>query len=473
MNHIITQLPMKNNKINWKATIGMSLEIEYFDEIYTVKILEYTPKKQRLLVKYKNRVTDTNTNNFKNGHFGAILGIIDSNYKKNIGDSFNGSSLIVIDRKKDSKRRKLYKVKCTVCNFNSKMECYRGGKPVDHWMGEERDMTHITCPCCCGHITAVGINDIPTTSPEYVKYFPNGYDEAKKYSVNSNAQINPFCPECSKTLNKKVYIYNMIRQGIGCDCGDGCSYPEKFFIEFLRQAKVDYVFQANKSILEWANKYKYDFFIPHFNTIVETHGNQHYQDAWDSIEATRKNDNIKEQLAISNSIKHYKVIDCRVSDLNYIKTNILNSGLLDILNIDQHIIDWNQCSKYATKNLVKEVCNYWNENYNIESTQNIAIHFNMDRHTIQRYLVTGNKHGWCNPPYSPQITKKIASQKAALHFNKKVAVFKDGIFLGEFISGAELSRVSEDVFGVKFGNSKISHSCNTGNKYKGYNFKHI
>ena len=90
MNHIITQLPMKNNKINWKATIGMSLEIEYFDEIYTVKILEYTPKKQRLLVKYKNRVTDTNTNNFKNGHFGAIIGIIDSNYKKNIGDSFRG-----------------------------------------------------------------------------------------------------------------------------------------------------------------------------------------------------------------------------------------------------------------------------------------------------------------------------------------------------------------------------------------------
>ena len=73
---------MKNNKINWKATIGMSLEIEYFDEIYTVKILEYTPKKQRLLVKYKNRETDTNATNFKKGHFGAILGIIDSNYKR-------------------------------------------------------------------------------------------------------------------------------------------------------------------------------------------------------------------------------------------------------------------------------------------------------------------------------------------------------------------------------------------------------
>lgn len=473
MNRIITQLPMKNNKINWKDTAGMFLEIEYFDEKYTVEILKYTSKKQRLLVKYKNRITDTNATNFVKGHFGAILGIIDSNYKKNIGDSLNCGSLIVIDRKKDSKKRKLYKVKCTVCNFNSNMECYRGGKLIDHWMGEEKDMLHIGCPCCSGHIIAVGINDIPTTAPEYVKYFSGGYDEAKKYSVNSNIKINPFCPDCLRVLDKKILIYNLIRQGVGCDCGDGYSYAERFFIELFKQTGIEYVFQATKTIIEWANNYRYDFYIPKYNTIIEVHGSHHYKDAWNPAVVTQENDNRKEQLAISNAISYYKTIDCSVGEPNYIKTNILKSGILDILNIEENTINWIKCSENATRNLVKEICEFWNENYTIKNTVDIASYYGIDRHTVRRYLLLGNEHNWCNPPYSPQITKKIGCKKMILHYNKKVAVFKDNVFLGEFVSGAELSRVSESIFGVKFSNSKISYSCKTGNRYKGYNFKHI
>ena len=56
---------------------------------------------------------------------------------------------------------------------------------------------------------------------------------------------------------------------------------------------------------------------------------------------------------------------------------------------------------------------------------------------------------------------------------KSIAVYKDGIFLGEFESMHELERKSEELYGTKLMASKVSPVCDKDKKYKGFNFKKI
>lgn len=58
--------------------------------------------------------------------------------------------------------------------------------------------------------------------------------------------------------------------------------------------------------------------------------------------------------------------------------------------------------------------------------------------------------------------------------SKTVEVFKGSISLGIFESCAELERQSEERFGVKLLNSKISQVClGKKSQYKGFAFKYI
>lgn len=45
-------------------------------------------------------------------------------------------------------------------------------------------------------------------------------------------------------------------------------------------------------------------------------------------------------MALAHGIKNYFEIDCRNSDIGFIKNNIINSGLLEILNVKEKDINW-------------------------------------------------------------------------------------------------------------------------------------
>jgi transcription elongation factor Elf1 len=286
------------------------------------------------------------------------------------------------------------------------------------------------------------------------------------------------CPHCNK--DTIVCCQDVIRNGkVPCDCNDGISFPNKFICSILMQLDIDY--KAEK-IFDWAfvksenNKLNgrkiYDFYIPSKNMIIEVHGMQHYSECFSKIGGRKlvveqANDKIKKELALSNGIKYYIEIDCRYSELEWIKNSISNSSLPKILNFDTESVDWVECQRFALSNRVKEACNLWNAG--LKSTMKIGENMGFSFNTISSYLKKGSLVGWCD--YDSDIIK----YSPKLGSTKEVFVYKDDLFLGKFNNAKELSIKSLELFDVYLDRKSITGVCN-GNypykTYKGFTFKY-
>jgi very-short-patch-repair endonuclease len=146
---------------------------------------------------------------------------------------------------------------------------------------------------------------------------------------------------------------------------------------------------------------RYDFYFRLNNVeyIIEMDGKQHKEDIklgnWNSYHEQRYIDEQKELLAREHCI-HVIRIDCEKSELNFIKKNILNSRLNNILNLS--MVDWISAEEFACDNLIKIICMYKNNNPNLHCTD-IGRLFKLDRSTIRKYFKKGQIHGWCE--YNP------------------------------------------------------------------------
>jgi len=252
---------------------------------------------------------------------------------------------------------------------------------------------------------------VSITHPYLIKYFINTEDTIK-YSKGSKIELPMKCPYCG--LKKKMKIPTLIR-GFGCSrCSDGISYPQKFLFNMFQQL-LDNNFEAelSKTTFKWCKNYKYDFYINKFNGIIcECHGKQHYENSksnWDSLEDIRKNDKDKEDLAKENDIENYIVLDCRQSELKWVKDNIMNSKLPILLSFKESDIDWLKCHEYSCSSLVKIACDLWNSG--MQSVSKIKTEMRMGDCAIGRYLKRGNELGWCIPPYSPIEAMYILRKK--------------------------------------------------------------
>jgi hypothetical protein len=241
-----------------------------------------------------------------------------------------------------------------------------------------------------------------------IKYLVNEED-AYKYSAGLKNKIPIKCSDCG--YERKIGISNYINHGFGCPrCSDGIPYPEKFVFNVFEQVlgKENFITQLSKTTFKWCNKYKYDFYINKINGIVETMGLQHYEETkskhWQSLEEIQENDKDKEELARENNIDNYIIIDCRKSDMNWIKSSIMNSepNLPQLLNFKEEDINWLKCHESGCKNLVKVTCDLWNSG--IKNTSKIAEQLKLYRSTISNYLKQGAKLGWCD--YDPKKESK-------------------------------------------------------------------
>ena len=237
---------------------------------------------------------------------------------------------------------------------------------------------------------------------EYLKY-----KNDKEISYGSGKIITTICPNCK--YEKNLPIRNLWSKGFSCPkCGDKIPYPEKYMYNLLEQLNIDFISQLTKSKYKWCEDYKYDFYIPLITSIIETHGMQHYKEStgnWknEGIDKLQENDKLKKQLAIKNGIKedNYIVIDCRYSNLEFIKNNILNSKLNELFDLSN--IDWNKCHEFACSSRIKESCVLWNKG--IRSTREIGKIMKLYYTTIIKYLKYGAELGWCD--YNPEEQKKL------------------------------------------------------------------
>lgn len=313
-------------------------------------------------------------------------------YLYNVGDIVNGLEIIKQTYALDTHgwKSKAYYVKCTKCGYE-----YDTPK-------REGNLKKYGCIVCTGKKVVQGINDIATTAPWMVKYFENPED-ASKYTYSSNKKINMICPHCGKD-KKKLTPNTLYRKGFGCAyCGDGISYPEKFIRNLLDELNIDYIFQLSKKDINWCENYRYDFYIPSKNIIIETHGRQHYEDAFSSnfIEQERI-DLIKKESALNNGIKQYIQLDCRESNKQWIINSIINSNLDEILEFNYKDIDWNKIEYNSLNSILLESCMLWEQN-ELLTTYDIGKMLHINGDTIHKYLIKGAEIGICN--YSSELGK--------------------------------------------------------------------
>jgi Zn finger protein HypA/HybF involved in hydrogenase expression/very-short-patch-repair endonuclease len=314
-----------------------------------------------------------------------------------------------------------------------------------------------------------GVNDIATTCKWMLPYFID-INDAYLYTSNSTVRLDFKCPECGQIKNIK--INNLFCRGFCCPkCGDGKSYPEKLMFSVLEQLEIKFNMQLAKNTFDWCSSYKYDFYIPSLNCIIETNGAQHYEEGGKNsiykhkLIKIQENDKTKHDLAVKNGIKeeNYIVIDCRESKLEFIKNNIINTILSKIFNLS--IINWKKCEEYACNSLVKTACDIFNQG--IINTSYIAQIMKLERSTIYHYLQIGTEIGWCC--YDKSIISKLQSLKSASRARKILCLDNNLIFN----SCAELECQSLEIFGTFLRRQSISRICKgVRTNYKGFHFEY-
>lgn len=388
-------------KIDWNKSIGYKVKFVYDDIEGEIEIVDYNIKTQYLYVKYLDKdIFKISKCNLQNCCLGELVGKKTILYKFEIGDIVNTKNgklklleQIRVPQGNNGRTEKGYRYQCLKCGNIDVIQ-------------ETKLNTQGGCNVCCGHSKVLkGYNDLWTTNPNVAKMLK--YPEiGHTISSKSHTKQKFVCKNCG--YEKSVRVADVTVQGFSCPrCGDNISYSEKIMFNALEQSNVEFITQLNKTTFDWCKNYKYDFYVPLINCIIEIHGLQHYEDSFQKIKSNKKirsleeeqeNDKIKEKLALENGIKkeNYIIIDARYSELEYIKNNILNSKLGELLDLNK--IDWLQCEKYALNNLVKKACTLWEQGNTIMS---IGKMLNLSNEVIRKYLKKGNELKWCE--YIPQI----------------------------------------------------------------------
>lgn len=303
------------------------------------------------------------------------------------------------------------------------------------------------CPVCSGNVIGDGPeykNSI--WSSEYREYFSKYMNEnqMKTHMPNTHKKIRISCPDCGS--HKNISPNTLLTSGLGCMCKGGRSYPNKFMYSLLNQLHIEFI--PEKSFC-WSDRRVYDIYIPSLQCIIENHGIQHYSESFQnvsnrSLKEERENDFYKEKIALENGIENYIVIDCRYSDIDWIKAAILSSSLPSLLNFNESDIDWSCCDKFASSSIIKTACDLWNDGLLIKE---ISDKLNINRNTIVAYLKKGANLGLCD--YSLEKSRKRADKDRNKNRRNKVIRLSDCIVYDSIVEAANKNNMGRDTMRYK------------------------
>ena len=222
-----------------------------------------------------------------------------------------------------------------------------------------------------------------------------GEEKTKTLKPYSNTKIEIICPDCGS--KQPTVVSHLTERGFKCrSCSDGFSFPEKLMRNVLLKLGIEF-----QSQVTWdRGKHFYDFYLPKFNAIIETHGRQHYEYSRRkgkevrTLEEEQENDRLKRKLALDKGVKNenYHEIDCRESTLEWCKPNIekvLKLYSSATLTDD----DWREVAIKSQTNLLFEVCKQYEERRC--SSVELSREFNVSSSVVQKYLKIGHSLGLC------------------------------------------------------------------------------
>lgn len=464
-----SMFPKNNKSFKWKECNGLVFNFNCADVCGSMKIIDVKPYKSggyTITIKYNKIIKDVvSFRIYKSSWLQQIVfphGIFLYQLGQRVVD--DKRDYTIIDRKYKKVKRKngeneykhLYLIHCNICNSDLWIP-YSSIKNDDY-----------KCSCCNSKIIIPGINDICTTDPWMTPYFQGGEEEAKFYTHRSSKAIYPICPNCGKISEKKYtinYIYD--NHGFSCICNDNIKYPEKIMINILEQLHIKYIRQLSCNTFKWVKRYLYDFYLLDYNVIVETHGNQHYSTSTFTFKGGRtyleeqENDRLKKELALNNNISNYIILDCRKSNIEWIKKSIMNSILPKLLKFTENDINWSKCEDFAASSLMIDVVDFYNNNNNNCMMKDIASYFGLTTTVVRNFLIKGNNVGICK--YETYGGAKYS------HCKPIRCIEKDQKFLGV----EDCSEKFMKEYGIKLKAQNISKAIKTNKAYHGFHFEYI
>jgi len=396
-------LPHNWKGVDWKNTVGYTVHFVYDDIEDDFNIIDYIKGENyynKIVTDYHGLIRKICISSLDGAAIGNIIGKYSNEYRYNVNDKFTDNNrnitlikqetrTVVMPKRTDNVRGYIYK--CNICGWEN------------GWLPETMVIRGIGCSCCSGTTVVEGINDIPTTAPWMVDFFPDGYEQAKLYAKRSEKKLRFKCPYCGKISEKERSISNLYRtKSIPCMCNDKMSASERYMHNLLNQLLVDnQITNYNSEIkFDWCKFYNsftqkytfgiYDFIIEEKKLIIETDGGFHRMDnkiSGQTKEESKYRDDKKDYLA---NINGYKVI--RISDEGDIKNNILNSELASLFNLN--VVNWNKCIESSCNNMVRVVCDFKRVHQNY-SVKRISSEFHLGEERVRSWLKIGNSLGWC------------------------------------------------------------------------------
>lgn len=264
------------------------------------------------------------------------------------------------------------------------------------------------CRYCCGKHKIHYKDSIAYNYPKIAKMIAieeNNltFEDCYNISCYNNKKFYFKCLECNNISKKRKILRNIVKRGNSCEfCSDGISIPNKFMANILKRLNINFITELSKSDFEWCGYFRYDFYLPKYDMIIEMNGEQHYienaTNNWKTLEQEQWNDLFKYKCA-KGHVNNYIIIDCRNSTLEWMKENIIKelSCYFDLSNIN-----WKLAWEESQNSLCVKTWELWNSG--IHSTVEIGKILNLDRTTILKYLKNGKKINKCE--FSSHLLRK-------------------------------------------------------------------
>lgn len=406
--------------VDWDKSIGHNIHFIYETIGKTIiegdiKIKGWEDKTKRmLLIEYEEEIKSIYTQHLKGGHIG---GIIDKHiYKVGqvIKDDKRDLTITKIEDKKGVTKGYWYKCNIVGCGHES-------------WINEANLSRGVGCGGCSGQVVTES-NSLYGKEKDLVIRYKIDIEIAKNVTCGSNKIIKPTCPYCDKKVS--ISVREFLKRGINC-CKDNISYGEKFIKYFLDILKIEYVMQYNP---KWKGlgKRRYDFYLPKYNIIIEVHGRQHYEKCYywykkkggRTLVEEQQNDKEKKEIALINGIdeKFYITLDCRRSELEWIKNSIADSLLVELLGLNLNEIDFKEIHKKTFSSIKNMAIKMYNEGLSVKE---ITYKLGISKATIPKWLNDGTKNGLCNYNGKEEQKKSMSQYKGVNHSSSKKIVLVD------------------------------------------------
>ena len=267
-------------------------------------------------------------------------------YLYNVGDTFEtrNGTMTVVDRLRiqrgDMVFRKHYTLECGKGHrYNVKEEYLKAGRLK-------------TCKKC-NHPPII------EADPEFAAWFVDQRLPREK-SCSSHDKADFYCPLCGRIVPGKSISNIYKRRWVPCPyCSNGVSYPERYLMALLEQMKVPFVHQYTVKYARHGQNghYKYDFYDGERGLVVEVHGQQHFESGTfermggQSLEQIRQIDLEKERYAVEVLGLSYVFLDCRKSDPDWIRRQVLEK--LSFYPLEG--VDWKKVRQDANRSIILEL----------------------------------------------------------------------------------------------------------------------